>query len=69
MVNIRCKCGKIVCQLEDVPELPRTEESTGSAPGPGVVILCRHCKSYVVLRVPVVTAIQNRIPANTPARI
>ncbi len=31
--NVRCKCGKIVCQLK----------------GKVVLIKCRHCKRYVIL--------------------
>ncbi|MDT3700197.1 MAG: hypothetical protein RO469_12330 [Thermincola sp.] len=33
MENIRCKCGKIVCQLQ----------------GKVVLIKCRHCKRFVIL--------------------
>jgi len=33
MENVRCKCGKIVCQLK----------------GNVVLIKCRHCKRFVVL--------------------
>jgi len=33
MENVRCKCGKIVCQLQ----------------GNVVLIKCRHCKRFVVL--------------------
>lgn len=33
MENVRCKCGKIVCQLENQ----------------AVLIKCRHCKRYIAL--------------------
>lgn len=33
MENVRCKCGKIVCQLQ----------------GRVVLIKCRHCKRFVIL--------------------
>lgn len=33
MENVRCKCGKIVCQLK----------------GRVVLIKCRHCKRFVIL--------------------
>lgn len=33
MENVRCKCGKIVCQLK----------------GKVVLIKCRHCKRFVIL--------------------
>jgi hypothetical protein len=58
MQSIRCRCGKIVCQVENMPELPRIEEAPATAPqGPAAVILCRHCKRYVVLRFPTLTSI------------
>ncbi|GAW91445.1 hypothetical protein CHY_0353 [Calderihabitans maritimus] len=31
--NLRCKCGKIVCQFE----------------GNTVVIKCRHCKRFIII--------------------
>lgn len=33
MENVRCKCGKIVCQLK----------------GRVVLVKCRHCKRFVIL--------------------
>ena len=33
MDNVRCKCGKIVCQLQDQV----------------VLIKCRHCKRFVIM--------------------
>ncbi|NYE57260.1 MULTISPECIES: hypothetical protein [Carboxydothermus] len=33
MVDLRCNCGKIVCQVE----------------GSMIIIKCRHCKQYVYL--------------------
>lgn len=58
MQNIRCRCGKIVCQVDNMPELPKVEESSRPPSGPAAVILCRHCKRYVVLRFPALTGIQ-----------
>jgi hypothetical protein len=58
MQSIRCRCGKIVCQVENMSELPRIEEAPPTAlQGPAAVILCRHCKRYVVLRFPTITSI------------
>jgi len=57
MHSIRCRCGKIVCQVENMPEPPRVEEGPGSMNGPAAVILCRHCKRYVVLRFPALSAV------------
>lgn len=41
--------------------LPRVEEapppSQAAQQGPALVILCRHCRRYLVLKVPTVTAI------------
>lgn len=50
MHSIRCRCGKIVCQLENMSEPPRVEEGPHPVDGPAAVILCRHCKRYVILR-------------------
>ena len=33
MENVRCRCGKIVCQLK----------------GKTVLVKCRHCKRFVIL--------------------
>lgn len=56
--SVRCQCGKIVCQVENVPDLKGVETTQSRAPaGPAAVILCRHCKRYVVLRFPAVSAI------------
>ncbi|MFZ5639457.1 MAG: hypothetical protein ACOY4Q_02065 [Bacillota bacterium] len=33
MENVRCRCGKIVCQLK----------------GKVVLVKCRHCKRFVIL--------------------
>jgi hypothetical protein len=57
MQSIRCRCGKIVCQLENVPDPPRVEVTDRPYEGPAAVILCRHCKSYVVLHLPTITAV------------
>ncbi|MFZ5827314.1 MAG: hypothetical protein ACOY94_23695 [Bacillota bacterium] len=57
MQSIRCRCGKIVCQVANVPALPVIDEATQSLQGPSAVILCRHCKRFVVLRFPSLTSI------------
>lgn len=57
MHSIRCRCGKIVCQVENMPEPPRVEEGPNATDGPAAVILCRHCKRYVVLRFPSLTSV------------
>lgn len=57
MQSIRCRCGKIVCQVENVPQLPRMEEGPQALQGPAAIILCRHCKRYVVLRFPALSGI------------
>lgn len=72
MINVRCRCGKIVCQVENLPEVPRRldahqEDGYDQPQSPAVVILCRHCKSYVVLHVPEVTSIFSR-EGTTPSK-
>lgn len=58
MQSVRCQCGKIVCQVENMEELPRVELAPAHGPqGPAAVILCRHCKRYVVLRFPLLLSI------------
>lgn len=53
MQSIRCRCGKIVCQIANSPALPvLSDEAPQSLQGPACVILCRHFKRYVVLRFP-----------------
>lgn len=66
MVNVRCHCGKIICQLENVP-VPDSvvnlrPEGVCRSDGhtPGIVILCRHCRSYVVIRTSELLAISTR---------
>jgi hypothetical protein len=56
--NVKCQCGKIVCQVANMPDLPRTTEAPASLDGPAAVILCRHCKRYVVLQIPGIKAVQ-----------
>ncbi|MGE5673875.1 MAG: hypothetical protein ACM3XM_08300 [Mycobacterium leprae] len=58
MYSIRCRCGKIVCQVANVPEMPKVEETPQTTQGPAAAILCRHCKTYVILRFPAVSAVQ-----------
>lgn len=50
MQSIRCRCGKIVCQVANAPVPSVNDETPQSLQGPAAVILCRHCKRYVVLR-------------------
>lgn len=71
MHSIRCRCGKIVCQVENMSVLPRVEEvaSDTSPPGPAAVILCRHCKRYVVLRFPTLTSISLMSEVSQPREI
>ncbi|MFZ5814946.1 MAG: hypothetical protein ACOY93_06540 [Bacillota bacterium] len=57
MQSIRCRCGKIVCQVANVSALPVVDEAPQSLPGPAAVILCRHCKRYVVLRFPSLSSV------------
>lgn len=52
MENIRCRCGKIVCQVANLPDSPRAQGVAPPRQSPTVVILCRHCKARVVLQVP-----------------
>jgi len=58
MYSIRCPCGKIVCQVDNMPYLPKVEEEATPIQGPAVVILCRHCKRYVVLKVPTISTMR-----------
>lgn len=57
MHSIRCQCGKIVCQVENLPQSPKVEDVPRTVNGPAAVILCRHCKRYVVLRFPSLSAV------------
>lgn len=57
MYSIRCRCGKIVCQVANMPDVPVMEEGSPSLQGPVAIILCRHCKRYVCLQVPAITGI------------
>jgi hypothetical protein len=58
MQSIRCRCGKIVCQVENVPQVPQiVEDAPQGVQGPAAVILCRHCKRYVVLQFPALTGV------------
>jgi len=57
MQSIRCRCGKIVCQVANMPQVPRIVETPQAAHGPAALILCRHCKRYVVLEFPTLTGI------------
>lgn len=50
MQSIRCRCGKIVCQVENVSQMPQIEDGPPVVQGPAAVILCRHCKRYVILQ-------------------
>lgn len=57
MQSIRCRCGKIVCQVGNMPHMPKVEDVVEVPKTPGIVILCRHCKRYVVIQVPTVSAV------------
>ncbi|HWI54003.1 MAG TPA: hypothetical protein VNT01_17845 [Symbiobacteriaceae bacterium] len=57
MKDIRCQCGKIVCQVQNIAATPRVETSQQPAPGPAAIIMCRHCKRYVVLRFPTIASV------------
>lgn len=71
MQNVRCRCGKIICQVVGVPVVPPVEVVSAPPAGPAAVILCRHCKRFVMLRIPAITGIAStsgeldleRIPA------
>ncbi|MFZ5814945.1 MAG: hypothetical protein ACOY93_06535 [Bacillota bacterium] len=52
MRNVRCRCGKIVCQVESLTEVIYHDMEPPTLREPAVMILCRHCKRYVVLKVP-----------------
>lgn len=70
MQSIRCRCGKIVCQVENVSQVPQIEDGPPVVQGPAAVILCRHCKRYVVLQFPALTGVRtvSQLPAQTPER-
>lgn len=57
MYSVRCLCGKIVCQVDHMSYLPRVEEASKPPEGPAIVILCRHCRRYIVLCTPTITDI------------
>lgn len=65
MQSIRCRCGKIVCQLDNMPHTPKVEDVVEVPKSPGIVILCRHCKRYVVIQVPTVSAVSFASAAGT----
>jgi hypothetical protein len=69
MQEIRCQCGKIVCQVINTPGMPKVVATPRTdSTGPSAVILCRHCKRYVVLQVPAVTCVAyaSAVPVETP---
>lgn len=57
MLNIRCHCGKILCQVAHLQRLPDPEEGPCILESPSIVILCRHCRRHMVLTVPRVDAV------------
>lgn len=58
MQEIRCQCGKIVCQIVNPSGMPNVNAAAPTqTDGPSAVILCRHCKRYVVLSVPAITGV------------
>lgn len=57
MINVRCQCGKILCQVAHLNGLPGGEEGPPTLQTPSVVILCRHCKRHMVLTVPAVDGV------------
>jgi len=65
MQSIRCRCGKIVCQLDNMPHMPKVEDVVEIPKTPGIVILCRHCKRYVVIQVPLVSTVSFASDAGT----
>ncbi|MGE5673874.1 MAG: hypothetical protein ACM3XM_08295 [Mycobacterium leprae] len=58
MHNLRCRCGKIVCQVQEPMDASVGEVSTEFPRSAAAVIMCRHCKTYVVLWVPAISAVQ-----------
>lgn len=52
MNTIRCRCGKVICQVANMPAPPHIAELHDAIDGPAAVILCRHCKRFMVLRFP-----------------
>ncbi|HYF80633.1 MAG TPA: hypothetical protein VD973_26280 [Symbiobacteriaceae bacterium] len=69
MQDIRCQCGKIVCQVINTPGMPKVVATPQTeTTGPSAVILCRHCKRYVVLQVPTVTGVTyaSTVPVEAP---
>lgn len=58
MDSIRCRCGKIVCQVANIPDQNTWVRGEAlSRQSPALVILCRHCKARVVLQVSAVLGI------------
>lgn len=70
MQSIRCRCGKIVCQVENVSQVPQIEDGPPVVQGPAAVILCRHCKRYVVLQFAALTGVRtvSQAPAQASER-
>jgi hypothetical protein len=57
MQELRCRCGKIVCELDNMELGPRLSTAVPDPKAPAVVIMCRHCKNKVVIQVPAVLAV------------
>jgi phage FluMu protein Com len=47
MKDLRCRCGKILCQIEG--EAVRAEERSEEANV--IFIKCRHCKRYMAIHI------------------
>lgn len=59
MHNVRCRCGKIVCQAENLPGVLQGEGAPELLATPAVVILCRHCKRHVILHIPATAVVHS----------
>lgn len=66
MYNIRCQCGKIVCQVANLPDAPKVRAVPAAETGAAAYILCRHCKRHVVVQVSAITGVTYAAAAPGP---
>lgn len=67
MQDVRCRCGKIVCQVDNLDTMPRMVSRPPDPQAPAIVILCRHCKATVTITVPSILALSGAAPTARPA--
>lgn len=51
MRDLRCRCGKILCQVEGDPFRAEERPEEGKEEGNVIFIKCRHCKRYMAIHI------------------